>query len=141
MKSRITIGIDPGKKTGIAVMENNTLRLLVTLDFWGTYNFVRDYPVSAVRAIIIEDTSDLPVFQRNRKADNWGAIAATGRNIGAVCREALLLAEGFQRSGYNVIKKSRNPKTPKLSSRQFRQLTGWMSRTNQHERDAATLLI
>lgn len=139
MKPRITIGIDPGKKTGIAVMENDILRLLISLDFWGAYAFVCNYPVSSIRAIVIEDTRDLPVF--HKQAKTFGAIAATGRNVGSVCREAQLLAEGFERAGYNVIKKSRNPKTPKLSSRQFRQLTGWMNRTNSHMRDAAMLIL
>lgn len=135
---KICIGIDPGKQTGVAISMGGRLIKLLTLDFWSAYALVCSYPISSIQAVIIEDTSDLPVFHKGAKT--WGGAAATGRRVGAVCREADLLFEGLKRAGYNVIKRQ-GKVNRKLNAKQFNSITGWTGKSNQHQRDAGTLLL
>jgi hypothetical protein len=135
--AKIHIGIDPGVKTGFAQAINGKLVRLETTDFWEVYEGVKAmWSINDV-AIHIEDTNDLPVFHHgaNRKAQ--GAI---GRNVGEVCREASLLIQGFERLGYNVIP-HRGKRSKKVDHKTFCRITGWKGRTNQHQRDAACLII
>ena len=137
----IKIGIDPGVKTGIAEIMDTDLfspkLSLYTTDFWGCYEFIRKNYAPSCTEIHIEDTNDLPVF---RESSNNRIQSRMGRNVGAVCREASLLIEGFQRLGYKVVVHN-NKKSAKLDAKQFKVLTGWQGRTNQHERDAAALIL
>lgn len=135
----ITIGIDPGRNTGVAIVnDQGKLVYLNTTDFWGAFSIITTFDKNNVKAVHIEDTSDLPVFHKT--AQTRQAIATTGRRVGEVCAEARLLADGLERYGYKVIRR-RQKKSQKLNAMIFKRLTGWKGRTNQHQRDAAALII
>lgn len=137
MKNKIIIGIDPGKQTGLAFAIDGKITELCTVDFWTAYDRVRMWAPECVE-IHIEDTSDLPVI--GRPHTNRHAHGKIGRNVGGVCREAELLISGFRRLGYTVIP-HRNKKSSKMDAKTFNRITGWEGRTNQHQRDAAVLVI
>ena len=136
-RAEILIGIDPGKKTGVAVTIYGKLEYLYTIDFWMCYDFITTGYRTDQTEIHIEDTSDLPIFHKGMNKRSMGEI---GRRVGSVCREAELLNIGFSRLGYTVIM-HRNKKTSKIDSETFKRLTGWKGRSNQHERDAVCLII
>ena len=64
------------------------------------------------------------------------AIQRTGFNVGGVYREAELLIEKAGRLKLPcIIQKPQG----KIKADEFKKITGWTARTNQHERDAGML--
>jgi hypothetical protein len=128
----IVIGIDSGKNTGLAMAENGKLKALTTVDFWGAIYEIDSYP----DAIIVIELSGTHVW--HREAKSFGAIAKTGQNIGAVRREAQLIIQYLHWKGREyVVQKPLG----KIDSKQFKHITGWKGKSNQHTRDAAMLAL
>ena len=127
----VSIGIDPGKTTGLAVYDrdHNKLVRLESTTFWGAYSTVlTEY--HDVFAVVIE----VPKTKHNWHKDKSGI---TAHNIGRVCREAELLAIGLELAGLNVI--TQHPKG-KINHNMFCRITRWSEgRTNDHTRDAGML--
>ncbi len=124
------IGIDPGKSTGFGVYDRllGKIAVLKTLDFWLAYHSVLAYKPCKTRVVI-----EVP----NTKAQFGGKKSHTRSvNIGFVIREAQLLAQGLRDKGYDV--KEVHP-CGKVNAERFRQLTGYVGRTNEHSRDAGML--
>ena len=132
-----TIGIDPGKNTGIAVYdrEEKRISILKTTDFWGVINLINsNFPPRAVNILFIELPETKHVWHKG--ASSRAAIERTGVNIGSCIREAELLTKWAIGNGYRVLNcKPRG----KVDSKRFSKLTGWTGRTNQHERDAGMM--
>lgn len=124
----VAIGIDPGKKTGFAVAENGKLVELETLNFWKAY--------LRVKALIELSKVSLVVIEVPGTKKNWHGPKAA-HDVGRVCREAELLAEGIELLGVNVI---RQHPTGKVNQEYFARVTGWKKRTNEHVRDAGMLV-
>jgi hypothetical protein len=136
---KLRIGIDPGTKTGFAVADSDTGRLLEvqTLDFWSTFdriNFLAASPDYEVVEIVIEVPDTKHVWHKG--ASGPAALQRQGVNVGSVIREAQLLAEGLARQ-FPVTRVKPRGKHP---ADKFADYTGWTERTNQHERDAALLV-
>lgn len=124
----VAIGIDPGKKTGFAVTENGKLTILETVTFWKAYQRVRELVgTSEVSVVVIE----VP-----HTKTNWHGPKAA-HDVGRVCREAELLADGIELLGVEVI---RQHPAGKVSQEYFARVTGWKKRTNEHVRDAGMLV-
>lgn len=125
----IQIGIDPGVHTGFAVAEDGKLVRLQTLDFWQAYH--------TACVLIGEHGSLRVVIEVPKTKANWhGATAA--HNVGRVCREAELLADGLELAGAQV---QRVHPSGKVDAATFARITGWVGRTNEHQRDAGMLAI
>lgn len=123
------IGIDPGKTTGVAVSVDGELARMVTTTFWGAYELILDYKDNSLTRIKV-------VIEVPKTKANWHGPKAA-HDVGRVCREAELLAEGIERLGVEVI---RQHPQGKLNHEQFTRITGWGKRTNQHCRDAGMLI-
>lgn len=142
---KLTIGIDPGKKTGLAAWDgtNGVFHFLTTVDFWGAYDIIKSADVSSdftVEQVVIEVPSTTAIFagQRGSKwARNRHTTAKAGADVGGVVREAHLLAEGLERLGLVVTR--RHP-IGKVDHTSFCHRTGFSGkRTNEHSRDAGML--
>lgn len=124
------VGIDPGKKTGIAVYDKTLGRLIDvwTTDFWGAYDFVKreDLPIDKV------------IIEVPRTKANWHRKGCdiTSANVGGIYREAHLLADGIEKLGLTVI---RQHPPGKVDAEYIKRLTGWDQRTCEHKRDAIML--
>jgi hypothetical protein len=127
----IVIGIDPGKLTGIAVSKNGKLIDIFIGNFWSAIDSIDHFP-DAIVIIEIPDTKH--VWHNHAKAK--GAIQRTGVNVGSVIREAELLVEYLIRNERTYL--TQKPQG-KMNADQFRLITGWTGRTNQHMRDAGLL--
>jgi len=130
----IVMGIDPGQATGTALYRDGALRALRTVA-----------PVE-IQALIREVVPDMVVFEDSRLQSRiWGARVkttlgaklATARSLGQVdawCSLIVELCDELRITAHGISPKG---KGSKLDADQFRQVTGWVGRSNQHERDGA----
>ena len=135
--NRMTVGIDPGTKTGIGIAISGRLVDLKTTDFWGAYDFVTNYQPEQIELIVIEVSSKTHVWHKN-KTKGVAMAAKIGQSVGAVRNEGKLLAERFEALGFLV--KTMDP-LGKMNARMFKQMTGYMKQTNEHTRDAGRLAL
>ncbi len=130
----IVMGIDPGQATGAALYRDGELRALRTVA-----------PVE-IQALIREVVPDMVVYEDSRLQSRiWGARVkttlgaklATARSLGQVdawCSLIVELCDELRITAHGISPKG---KGSKLDADQFRQVTGWVGRSNQHERDGA----
>lgn len=129
--------IDPGVKTGIAIITGTQLKPCLvfevgTLTFWRCYHIFNHVKFDCV---VIEN----PGFKKltfGKRDKNPRVQDAKSQNVGQVIREANLLAEGFEDCDYKVVRISPNKSYCKKSSEYVHKLTGFEGRTNEHNRDA-----
>jgi hypothetical protein len=143
MSKDFILGIDAGKQTGLAVWRRSARSLvaLETLDFWTAYDFIREnYPPDSAEVVI-----EVPNAKRHLYARLDGEGAGRGRermaaNVGSNRREAELLAERLE---YHFYKVTRVPPVAakKWTHQEFVKFTKWPGRSNEHQRDAARLVI
>jgi hypothetical protein len=131
-RSVICIGIDPGKHTGVALAYDGRLEAVFETDFWGAVSHIIKHPQAH---IVIELPSTKSVWHNEAKSK--GAIQRTGVNVGSVIREAELLVEYCKKNGRQYLTQSPKGKT---NAEEFKRITGWEGRTNQHMRDAGLLV-
>lgn len=137
-RPRFVIGIDPGVESGFAVWDRITRRFVSidTLKFWDVIDRVQVFGIHEAK-VIVEVAHLAPTF-RHLKAEgtNVNTLSKIARNVGQVTREAQLLVEGLRRLGYDV--REVKPQGKKKQA-EFKRITGWSKRTNQHERDSAMM--
>lgn len=124
----IKIGIDPGKDTGFAIAVGGKIKELQTLTFWDAYLKVRELQA---------DGTELEVFiEVPNTKKNWH-VQEAAHDVGRVCREAELLADGIEAL---EVKVTRIHPQGKIKADYFKRVTGYQGRTNQHQRDAGMLV-
>ena len=128
---RITIGIDPGVHTGIAVAVDGVLEVVETRDFWRAVELVDNYRCLAF-TLIIKDP-------RGQRVAPSQYNSARLRGVGSVERDAKLWIEYAERYGipYRAVKPG---KLRKIDAATFAKLTGWTGRTSEHARAAAMMV-
>lgn len=129
----IAIGIDPGKSTGIGVYENGCLTKLFCTDFWGCIDFINSYKDRSV--FILEKPRTKTVWNK-RLSNTMSKCLITGVNVGFVIKESELICEYLRREKQTFA--LQHP-SGKLSNDEFKRITKWDGRTNQHMRDAGML--
>ena len=130
------IGIDPGKNTGIAIYDRETRKLTDVYSdcFWGAIFGIEQ--LDKIHEIIV--ITELPQSKTvwHKDANSRGAIERTAVNVGSVIREAELIIEYL---GISKIQTVIQRPQGKVNAKQFKKITGWDRRTNQHGRDAGML--
>lgn len=128
---RITIGIDPGVHTGIAVAVDGVLEVVETRDFWRAVELV-DSCRRLAFTLIIEDP-------RGQRVAPSQYNSARLRGVGSVERDAKLWIEYAEHYGipYRAVKPG---KLRKIDAVTFAKLTGWTGRTSEHARAAAMMV-
>lgn len=126
------VGIDPGVNTGTALYCNGKLTVLETIQ-----------PID-IQTFILMSRVDLFVFEDSRMQSNvWipsgnKAVANNiARKIGQVDALCSLIQETCERYDIKYMRVSPKAKGEKLKAKDFNNLTGWTTKSNQHERDAA----
>lgn len=128
----VLIGVDPGRRTGIAIYRAGLLHDLRTMT-----------PEEA-RTLIAQVPPDLVVLEDSRRQSavfnrpvSRRAMLKIARNVGEIdqlCREIALTCASREIPYIGV---SPLGKGAKLNAARFKEITGWAGRSNQHERDAA----
>jgi hypothetical protein len=128
------IGIDPGKHTGIAVFAGGRLFGLYTTDPNGVAAMLDRYNPGRV---VFEDSRLIRA--------TWGrgvspaALRKIARNVGQIdawCSQLVELCAARDIVAHGISPKG---KGAKLNAAQFKALTGFDGRSNEHERDACVV--
>ncbi len=133
------LGIDPGRKTGLAVWHaaREELEIFPAMPFWEAWEKVTgSYPPSETAAVIEDPTQNRPVFRRGTSGRRREKIA---QDVGENKAHAKLWIEGLERLGYAVRRV--RPTQKKWSKRTFERITGYTGRSSSHARDAARLVF
>lgn len=130
----LILGIDPGASTGVATFVDGVLSDLETFEPHQVDRLIRGRQPGRV---IFEDSRLESRAWNARAKRSYGVALATARSLGqvdawcslitAVCADLNIAAHGV----------SPTVKGAKLNAAAFGKATGWMARSNQHERDAA----
>lgn len=128
--SRI-IGIDPGVNTGLAFISNGMLIDLAAIHPLDIVENLKDF--SPARVVFEDSRLTSPVWGRGTSA---AARIKIARNVGQVDMVCGLIVTACERLGIPAHGISPKGKGAKLNAAQFKEVTGWTGKSNQHERDA-----
>lgn len=129
----IILGIDPGASTGCALYRAGALVHLQTIQPHELDSYITE--VRPARVVFEDSRLQSHVWTPAKGAAalkvarNVGEIDAWCRLITAICERMSIPARGI----------SPQSKGAKLTAPQFELMTSWSGRSNQHERDAATV--
>lgn len=142
----IYIGIDTGVHTGVAVWDSRkrSFLLVKAMKIHEAMELVKEtYERSrsvcpGMVAVRVEDPRQRTWFGTERMSREEERKRLQG--VGSVKRDATVWDDFLADLGvqYEMVAPRRN--VTKLSGSQFQRLTGWMSSTNEHSRDAAMLV-
>ena len=141
MKNKnLTIGIDAGKHTGIAIFENNNLIELKSLNTYQTIYFIQQN-ADRIKCIVIEDSTQQSYIwgadQMNRKS-----FGRRARNTGSVDGKLDVYKEMCKELKIEVIPISPLKKGKKWTHAEFKvYFPEYKGTTNQHERDAVKCVV
>jgi len=135
----IYIGIDTGVHTGFAVYDTDLKALI----------YVKEYPIHRAMDIVkrlFDDGSDIKVrFEDARKRTWFGYHTAKEdrarlQGAGSVKRDCQIWEDYLTdlRIPFEMVAPKNN--ATKLTAEQFRRITGYEGKTNEHGRDAAMLV-
>ena len=128
------IGIDPGVNMGVAIYEDAKLVELITTEPIGLMDIINIYADEPL-FIAFEDSrlqSHIWIPSQSK-----GVAANIARKVGMVdawCYMIERLCESYDIAYMRVSPKA---KGEKLNAEDFKRITGWEGKSNQHERDAA----
>jgi len=142
----IYVGIDPGRKTGLAVYDSLTKRLeLTTLDFWKLIDFFNNsiglYSKSNFQVEIEDPTGNKPVFPKKLNHQSFRSALKIAQNVGMNKQEAVLIFEYLERKGVRFNKRTPGKESiTKINPKYFSEIFGEV-RCSEHARDAAMLIL
>lgn len=139
----LLIGIDSGKKTGIAVFDydKNDFTEFVSTDFWGAIDFfteLRKSKASNSAMVFVEDSRLKSFNWHVKNGANKAVSAKIGRSLGTVDARVELIADGLKRIGYSV--KFIHALNTKKKKEYFIE-RGYRAGANEHIRDAQMCVI
>jgi predicted RNase H-like nuclease (RuvC/YqgF family) len=128
----IILGVDPGANTGMAIYQDGELKKLTTIE---PVEMAYAIKLAAPDRVVFEDsrlTSFMFTTVKSRAvalsmARKVGQVDAWSGLIAAICERLYIPCNGI----------SPRQKGAKLNAEQFEKATGWVGKSNQHERDAA----
>ena len=136
---KILIGIDTGVHTGFAVAfdhgEGGVLQKVESLSITRAMQSVLEYEDE-------HDLKDIMLYIEDARKRTWftgGREKAQG--VGSVKRDAQIWEDWCTEQGLNfkMIHPAANATKKKVED--FKRMTGWTGRTNEHARDAAMLVF
>lgn len=130
----IVMGIDPGVHTGVAIYRDARL---TALDTFTPYVMPEIFETFHPGLVVFEDSRKQSVLWH--AAPNKAAVAKIARNVGEIDAWCKLIEALCAARGTTVIGLSPKEKGAKKDAETFARITGWQSRTNEHERDAGML--
>ncbi len=131
--SRI-LGVDPGKKTGLALILDGQL---VDLRTTSPENIAQAISEAAPDCVVFEDSRlTSAVFARDVSPAAMRKIARNVGQVDGICAQIVSICERLGIPAHGISPKG---KGAKLDAQTFARMTGWTGRSNQHERDGATV--
>ena len=129
------IGIDTGTKTGFAVWEDGKLQVVESMTITQAMRkILTAYPYQTTK-LYIEDARKWIGFNGKTKTTD-----ARLQGAGSVKREASIWEDWCKENGYQAIFIKPMGKGLKKSAEDFKRITKWEGRTNEHSRDAAMIV-
>lgn len=133
------MGIDPGEHTGVALYEAGQLKALSEVQPVDIQQTLQDH-ASMVALVVFEDsrlesavwTSTGPLPVRLNMARKVGQVDGWCKLIEATCAKL-----GIPCYGIPPKAKSGSRTGGKVDPTEFKRMTGWKGRSNEHTRDAA----
>ncbi|MDR2291980.1 MAG: hypothetical protein LBE11_00720 [Prevotellaceae bacterium] len=131
----IYIGIDTGKNTGFAVWDDKRAMLIA----------VETYVIHKAMEEVLRYYANGSIFVRFEDARKRNWFGKAGREqlqgAGSIKRDCTIWEDFLtdKNISYEAVAPSRN--ITKLSAKQFKKITGWQNKTNEHSRDAAMLVF
>lgn len=124
----ILLGIDPGANTGLALYRDGKLVGLRTVE---PLMLIEVIKAVCPDAIAIEDSRLQGAIWHSGRGQ-----AKIARDVGRIDGWCDLVESAAKWLGCKFYPVSPKGKGAKLDAAAFRQVTGWVGQTNQHERDA-----
>lgn len=136
-KTRLCIGIDCGINTGVAVWDSKEKSINV-------FSCQIHKAITLVTSIVNENKEEcIKVYVEDARLRKWFGNSGKEKlqGAGSVKRDAKIWEDFLKDSGINhEMVAPKNNKT-KISSQQFKAITGYKGSTNEHGRDAAMLVF
>ena len=137
----VIVGIDPGVHTGVAVWDTSARQLLnvTCCGIVEAMAYLEDlHRERTIKVVTIEDARQRRWIPRER---DFRQLKGRAMGAGSVKRDCSIWEEWcrMHRIEFNPIPPKNN--VTKLSDVQFRGITGYDRRTNEHGRDAAMLVF
>ena len=134
MQNKFEIGIDPGTKTGVAVVHNGELIAVETCGIIAAMDVIRDIVnIGADVTVHVENPNFRKYFGKSGSEKYQGA--------GSIKRDFAIWTEFVQSIGVELV-----PVPPASIGSQFDNVavfqaaTGWKGRTSKHGRDAVKMV-
>ena len=134
MKIKRVLGIDPGKHTAIAVLnlETGELEELQTMMLHNALEYVDGMLWDSY--IVVENAH----LWNDKSAKNYHARA---QGAGSIKRDCTIWKDYLEyNEAFFSMNKPQKKAIKDLSHSQFKKLTGWVGRTNEHTRAAAIMI-
>jgi hypothetical protein len=132
----IILGIDPGVNNGCALFIDGNLINLLTLSTLDLIKKMYSSSENRFNAIIIEDSRLQSHLFTDKKA-NTASRLKIARNVGQLDCICGIFQSLCLELGIDYIAISPKEKGKKLNADEFKKVTGWQGKSNQHERDSA----
>lgn len=143
----IYIGIDPDKGWAEWDGDKKIFRKIITTDFFSIIEQITfiawtqdksKYSFYVEAPYLIKPT----FFRKSLAEDNIKKLDAIAQRVGANKEKAKLIVGYINHLGFKCWEIKPNKYSySKLSSKRFKQITGYMERTSEHGRDAAMLVF
>lgn len=129
----IVVGIDPGKKTGVATYIHGKLYEMHTINAHDLPDYLDD---NIVDLLVFEDSRMQSVLFTGQQL-SVGQRLKIARDVGGIDLQCGTIDRWALANGIRTIGVSPKGKGGKLDRREFRAKTGWTGGSNKHGRDAA----
>lgn len=141
-KPTLWIGIDAGATTGLAFYDKQLDNIhLDSDDFWGALQKIKyqiDHNMFTHNIVFVIENPSLIKITWRRDGKNSGEQDRMARNVGMNMAHAKLWIDFANREGHRVVEVK--PTQHKKDAKEFKQIFGIKNKTNQHERDAYSLV-
>jgi len=133
-RMKVVIGIDPGVNTGVAVADGGKL---VSVGCMAAVN-----AEELVLQTMIDNGGKLFVRFEDARMRQW--FGSKGREAlqgaGSIKRDCARWQEFLEHHNIPHARIAPKANRTKLTADQFKRITGWQGRTNEHARDAAMMI-
>ena len=137
--TKILIGIDTGVKTGFAVAADRgnggeleqVESLSITQAMEKVKALIEEWEIGNV-CLYIEDARKRTWFTGGREKS---------QGVGSVKRDAQIWEDWCKEQGFKFLMVHPAANATKKKATDFKRMTGWVGRTNEHARDAAMLVF
>ena len=140
--SNVSIGLDPGTHTGLAVWDGDRFTIIETLPIHAALLRVKElfdrYSFNGNGVTVyFEDARQRTWFPKMTAAKDRARL----QGAGSVKRDSTIWEDALKDWGIPFVAVAPKNNMTKMTPQFFRVMTGWQGRTSEHGRDAAMLVF